>query len=127
MGTEYDPEEMLAYGVELFNSEAFFDAHEVLEDLWLVDRSPSRRFFQGLIQIASAYHHLAKGNLRGAADLLVRGSDHLRSYLPSHLRVDLADLLAHVGRDADTVRDLRGGLPGPGRVEPPKIRYVRDS
>jgi len=118
-------EDLLVHGIELFNSRYFFEAHEVLEDVWLVDRSPSRRFFQGLIQVASAYHHLANGNHRGALDLLVRGSDKLRPYLPEHLGVDLADLLDHVVRDAEAVRGLRDGLPPGGPIEPPQIRFSR--
>ena len=116
-------DDLLAHGVELFNSRYFFEAHELLEDVWLHDRSPSRRFYQGLIQIASAYHHCVNGNYRGALDLFVRGSDLLRPYGKSYLGVDLEDLLARVAQDAEVVRTLRDGAVAGEPVVPPQIRY----
>lgn len=117
------PEPLLAEGIELFNQGFFFEAHELLEGGWLTDRSPSRAFFQGLIQVASAYHHAARGNWRGAADLLARGGNRLRAYGKAHLGVDLEDLLAHVDRDAKVAADLRDGRTA-GGIVPPKIRTL---
>ncbi len=117
-------ENILGDGIELFNGGFFFEAHELLEGAWLHDRSPSRAFFQGLIQIASAYHHCARGNYRGGADLLVRGANRLRPYGKAHFGVDLEDLLAHVDRDAKTATDLRDGRPVSGTIVPPKIRLL---
>ena len=54
-------------GLEEFNGERFFEAHEVLEDLWHEYREADRIFIQGLIQIAAAFYHLQSRNLKGAA------------------------------------------------------------
>src|SRR5207248_6025892 len=43
--------------IRLFNDRFFFDAHEVLEEVWRQEHGESRAFLQGLIQICAAYHH----------------------------------------------------------------------
>lgn len=40
---------------------------------------PERRFYQGLLQIAVACHHLSRGNLRGAILLLGEGRSALQT------------------------------------------------
>jgi len=60
MGSSFDE------GVRLFNDQEFFEAHEVWEDLWKKTSGPDRNFYQGLIQVTSALHHLKKGNMKGA-------------------------------------------------------------
>src|SRR5437867_13299497 len=54
------------HGVTLFNSGKFWHAHEAWEQVWLRHAEDERLFFQGLIQLAAAYHHLiVKKNYRG--------------------------------------------------------------
>jgi uncharacterized protein len=60
-------------GVADFNVGRFFEAHEVWEELWLVAGEPEKTFLQGLIQVAAAFHHQARGNARGTQSLLVAG------------------------------------------------------
>lgn len=67
-------------GIKLFNSEAFFEAHEVLEDVWRAAPEEQRKFLQGLIQVAVALHHHSRGNLIGAKSLLARASRNLSAY-----------------------------------------------
>ena len=52
--------------IRLFNEEYFFEAHEVLEELWLVTSGDQKLFYKGLIQCAVAMAHWKKNNLRGA-------------------------------------------------------------
>jgi len=52
--------------IRLFNEEQFFEAHEVLENLWLVTAGEQKTFYKGLIQCAVALAHLKKNNSRGA-------------------------------------------------------------
>nr|WP_298976038.1 DUF309 domain-containing protein [uncultured Thermosynechococcus sp.] len=40
---------------------------------------PERRFYQGLLQIAVACHHLSRGNQRGAILLLGEGRSALQT------------------------------------------------
>lgn len=68
-----------ARGVELFNHAHFFDAHEVLEDLWrpIPPDAPLRRHLQGMVQLAVAFHHESTGNYVGARSVLSRALRNL--------------------------------------------------
>ena len=57
-------------GVELFNRARFFAAHEAWEELWLQSQQEEKRFLQGLIQLAAAFHHFQRGNLKGTRSLM---------------------------------------------------------
>jgi hypothetical protein len=85
----------LARAAALWNEQLFFEVHEVLELVWKRLDGDRRQAFQGLIQIAVAYHHLAHGNLRGARSLLAEGRRRLGA-VPSELlpSVDVEGLLA---------------------------------
>ena len=82
-------------GVELFNRAHFFDAHEVLEDVWrsLPRDRPSRRHLrlhvQGLIQLAVAFHHESTGNHLGARSVLERALRNLNGADRSFPDLDL--------------------------------------
>jgi predicted metal-dependent hydrolase len=52
-------------GVDLFNREEFFEAHEVVEDLWNETDGPEREFLKGFIQAAVALEHHRRGNPKG--------------------------------------------------------------
>ncbi len=43
-----------------FNEQKYYEAHDVLEHLWLKEQGPSHQFFKGLIQLAGAFVHLQK-------------------------------------------------------------------
>lgn len=52
-------------GVKLFNEGSYWHAHEAWETLWIAQKGETRRFIQGLIQIAAALVHWQRGNRRG--------------------------------------------------------------
>ena len=70
-------------GLEHFNSRKFFEAHEVWEEIWLVEAEPEKTFLQGLIQLAAAYHQYERDNPSGAESLLASGIVKL-SRFPEH-------------------------------------------
>src|SRR5437773_1471549 len=43
-----------------WNEQRYYEAHDVLEQLWLNTESPDVDFFKGLIQAAGAFVHLQK-------------------------------------------------------------------
>jgi predicted metal-dependent hydrolase len=69
----------LQSGLALFNAGRFFDAHEVLEDVWreAPHHSPLRRHLQGMVQLAVAFHHESTGNHVGARSVLERAMRNL--------------------------------------------------
>src|SRR5436309_13053749 len=94
-------------GIRLFNEEYFFEAHEVLEDLWKREHGKPKLFLQGLIQICAAYHHFQNGNLIGAETLLERGAQKMRSYPADYVGTDTAALLGHVDRARGQIRKMQ--------------------
>jgi predicted metal-dependent hydrolase len=76
---------------DCFNRQLFFEAHEVLEDLWLPDRrGPNGNFYKALIQLAGAFVHLQKNRLRPSAALLKLAQANLERYPAHHERLNLA-------------------------------------
>ena len=80
---------------ECFNRGWYFEAHDVLEALWLpIRRASGGDFFKGLIQLAGAFVHLQKGRLRPAEALFRLAQANLEKFPASHLDLDLACVLA---------------------------------
>lgn len=109
----------IAAGIDLFNSHHFWHAHESWEQLWLTGQGEEKRFLQGLIQLAAAYHHVQRGTFRGAGRLFEAAQTKLASFPEGYLGVDREDAVAasFVHRD----RVARGVAIDAS--EYPKLRY----
>jgi len=81
---------------DCFNRQLFFEAHEVLEDLWLADRGPDRAFYQGLIQLAGAFVHFQKNRFRPASALLRLAATNLARYPREHQKLSVHHILARI-------------------------------
>lgn len=67
-------------GIRLFNAQKYFEAHEALEAVWLKAEGEEKVFLHGLIQIAAAFHHYARGNPAGFRSLLEKGWRRLETF-----------------------------------------------
>jgi predicted metal-dependent hydrolase len=87
-----------------FNEQKYYEAHDVLEHLWLKEKGPSNRFFKGLIQLAGAFVHLQKQyrrpehstdgrRLRPAWRLFRLAHTNLEPFLPTFLDLDVRSVL----------------------------------
>lgn len=90
----YDP--LYLGGIACFNRGAYFESHEIWEDLWSASAPPAKTFYKGLIQAAVALHHAERGNPRGAWKLYRRSCRALEAYRPCYLGLDLDRFLADV-------------------------------
>ena len=82
---------------ECFNRGLYYEAHEVLEELWLAERKgPNHRFYKGLIQFAGAFVHLRKNRLRPAAALFRLARANLHPYPRIHERLDTGQIVASI-------------------------------
>jgi predicted metal-dependent hydrolase len=79
-------------GLTHFNSRKFFEAHEVWEEIWLVEAEPEKTFLQGLIQLAAAFHHYSHGNPIGAESLLASGIVKLSRFPQHHFGLSIGKL-----------------------------------
>jgi predicted metal-dependent hydrolase len=82
-----------------FNRGLFYEAHDVLEELWLVDRrGADGDFYKGLIQFAGAFVHLQKHTeqrprLRPSAALFKLARTNLAKYASPHHQLDVTRVL----------------------------------
>lgn len=98
---------------ECWNSERFFEAHEVLEGLWVRSRDPGQ---QGLIQLAAALYHVQRGNMKGARTMIDRAIPRLRHFGAAPGPFDLATMVAYAQRlraaiEADDVQPAVSARP----------------
>ncbi len=79
-----------------FNAQLYYEAHDVLEEVWLPIRGQAQaKFYQGLIQMAGGFVHLQKRRLGPAARLFALALANFESY-PAH----------HAGIDLDAIRAI---------------------
>jgi uncharacterized protein len=104
-------------GLEAFNSSRFFEAHELWEDLWRETPEPDKKFLQGLIQVAAAFHHHSRANLLGTQRQLQRALSKLDAFPEAYGDLEIEPLRRAV-RDwltAIASKDVPHGL------HPPRI------
>src|SRR5262245_55710151 len=76
----------------------YFEAHEVLEELWLpVRHQANGDFYRGLIQLAGAFVHLQKDRPRSAVSLLNLAEGNLKKYPARHEQLELTWILTLIG------------------------------
>ena len=83
----------LAYGIALFNSGKFWEAHEAWEEIWMNHPEDGRFFIQGLIQLAAAYHQLQKKVYRGVVIHLKQAQERLRLFPSDFLGISVSPIL----------------------------------
>jgi predicted metal-dependent hydrolase len=81
------------HGIALFNQGRFFDAHEVLEDVWRAAPQDEKKIWQGLIQVAVALHHYSTGNRVGMRSVLVRAMKNLGAHPRDFYGIQVPGLL----------------------------------
>jgi len=87
-----------------FNTQEYYEAHDVLEHLWLQREDENHAFFKGLIQFAGAFVHLKKQcarpwhptdgrRMRPAVRLFGLAAKNLSPYAPQHMGLDVSEVL----------------------------------
>jgi uncharacterized protein len=85
-------DERLYEGIREFNQGRYFEAHDILEDLWQGYREPDRVFLQALIHSAVGLYHLENNNLKGARSQLSKACSKIEPYRPEYRRVNVGIL-----------------------------------
>ncbi len=113
-------ENSLERGIDLFNRGAFFECHEVLEEIWRPERGPRRLFLQSIIHVAVGYYHHQRGNTAGAERQLRKGLKKLAGYLPEFEGVRTEPLYR---KARESLQSIQSG----GKIEKfPKIALRRN-
>ncbi len=100
----HEKNQLFYRGLEAFNSAHFFEAHEFWEEIWLETPEPDKAFLQGLIQIAAAFHHYTRANLRGTRNLLRAGLLKLDRFPEIHSGLAVEPLRSAVREWLDALR-----------------------
>lgn len=79
---------------ECFNHGLFYEAHDVLEEMWLPARGqPADHFYKGLIQLAGAFVHLQKNRLGPANALFNLARANLEKFPAYYEGLNVAHVL----------------------------------
>ncbi len=88
----------------LFDQGFYYEAHDLLEDLWLRSSCGDYFFYKGLIQAAGAFVHLQKNRIAPALSLLALALKNLRPFRPTYRGLDVT---ASVEFLESSTRELR--------------------
>ena len=97
-------------GIALFNRAEFFQAHEVLEDIWRAAPTEDKKFLQGLVQVAVAFHHYSTGNFVGMRSVMERAMRNMTGHPQRIEGIKLAPLMRSLTRWREA---MDGGQPHP--------------
>ena len=97
-------------GIEEFNRQYFFEAHDTWEELWMKTTGSHRLFYQGLIQTAVGFYHLGNENYKGACSQFGKALAKLEQYLPVYHGIDTEHLVEQVRACFREAEQLKAGL-----------------
>jgi predicted metal-dependent hydrolase len=111
---------------DCFNRRLFYEAHDVLEDLWLPDRhGVNGNFYKGLIQLAGAFVHLQKNRLRPAAALFKLAKSNLEKYPRAHEHLNLQTVGDLIKKWLDDLERAHFTINPLTAVNAPKLKLER--
>ena len=99
---------------QCWNDQRYYEAHDVLEQVWLKKDSEDDDFFKGLVQAAGAFVHLQKNfehphhskhsrRLRPAVRLFELAEKNLARFAPLHHGLDVAALLQLLTQNREAI------------------------
>lgn len=115
-------EQGILEGIRLFNSHRYFEAHEALEAVWLAATGDRKTFLHGLIQVAAAFHHRARGNGAGFHSLLEKGCSKLARFGAEFEGIDVAGLMLQLQPWREHVHS--SSLSAPQALPLPQIKWT---
>jgi uncharacterized protein len=86
----------LEAGLDLIRRGEYFEAHEVLEDVWRAAEPQERDFYQGLVHVAVAWYQAGRGNRVGCERQLEKAARRLGPYAPEHEGVEVVSILEQI-------------------------------
>lgn len=77
-----------------FNEQEFYLCHDLLEEIWLTDRSNT--FIKGLLHLSVAHYHYSYGNVKGTKLMMQSARAYLLPYMPVHWEIDVCKIVEHI-------------------------------
>jgi len=123
---------------QCFNRQDYYEAHDVLEELWLTCKGqPDYLYYKGLIQAAGAFvhmkkqreyptHHVHGKRLPAAGRLLTLALTNLRTYPGVHLNLDVAHVCMLLDGYYDRLELNQFQVNPYDPLHPPRIPFPSD-
>ncbi|HUK49570.1 MAG TPA: DUF309 domain-containing protein [Terriglobales bacterium] len=91
-GSQTSIDDEILNGIDLFNTERYWESHEALEFAWRRATGLEKDILQGVILVAAALVHLQKNENKVALSVIQRANDIL-SQSPKHsIQIDIENL-----------------------------------
>jgi hypothetical protein len=100
--THKTEDEQLAEAKEYFNSERYWECHEVLEGLWRTKAGAEKSLLQGLILVCAAFVHHQKGEEAVALGVLRRAMPQLVFPAGTYRGFDTAEIRSNAQKVLDS-------------------------
>jgi uncharacterized protein len=78
----------------VFNEGDYYTGHDLLEEIWLTDRS--NLFIKGLLQMTVALYHYEYGNVKGAREMMDAAKHYLAPYRTHFWQLDLEPIIKYI-------------------------------
>jgi hypothetical protein len=115
----------LKLAVTQFNKGQYWECHETLEEIWILEEYPLRLFYHGLIKAAVGLLHLERHNQLGASLKLRDAQFTLAPFIPSMMGIDIAKLLDDIKQRLELIdSDLCSVQGAVGSLSAIQIRYL---
>ena len=89
--------ELIQEGIDRFHRGEYFAAHEAWEEIWRSTTPEPRDLYQGLVQLAAAFHHLqARKRPDVARRVLGKARRRLSAVAPGAAAIDISTLLGEL-------------------------------
>ena len=121
---------------QCWNEQRYYEAHDVLEQIWLNKDSEDDDFFKGLIQAAGAFVHLQKNfqhpthpkysrRLRPAVKLFLLAEKNLSPFAPTRHGLDISALVDLLRREREKITNSDFNLNPWSPETAPKLDLAR--
>jgi hypothetical protein len=98
LGPQLEADEVVRQGIELFNSERYWESHEALEYAWRKASGSEKEVLQGVILVATALVHLQRDEDKVALSIIERAYSKLVEKDPEYVGIDIENLRNELSR-----------------------------
>lgn len=79
--------------IKLFDQQRYYEAHDLLEEIWRELVGAEKQYMQGFVQICAALHLIKEERYEGAKTVFERAKKNLQGYQMEIFNIDLMKVL----------------------------------
>jgi hypothetical protein len=98
VGSQLEVGKEIRQGIELFNSERYWESHEAWEYAWRKASGAEKDVLQGIILVAAALVHLQKNEGQVALSIIERAYNKLAGKAPEYMGIDIEVLRSELSQ-----------------------------